>query len=350
MDKPGIQEIFSKFSDCPAISVKPVSQGLINTTFLLTDQDGKQFILQQVNREVFPEPLQLMQNIERALPLLSDTDYHALALYRTLGDELLFRDHHENYWRLLSYIPGSEAYDLPPELKIAERAGWLVGKFHSLLQTADPSEYHVVIPDFHSLQHRYRQFEEALQQAKEERLAKIKPLLGFITHTAAILQEYNSDELPVRLCHNDTKLNNMLFSKDEKEPLCLIDLDTLMPGYLHYDLGDALRTVVNTAAEDEQALENISFSKEHFTAFIEGLGQHPGFMTEEEKKEIANSVAYMPFLHGLRALTDYLMGDVYYKVNSPEQNLDRSLSLFRFAELALAERSFMQGVVQRILG
>uniref|UniRef100_UPI003568FA33 phosphotransferase enzyme family protein n=1 Tax=Zeaxanthinibacter enoshimensis TaxID=392009 RepID=UPI003568FA33 len=244
---------------------------------------------------------------------------------------------------------GSVAFDLPPNLKVAENAGWLLGKFHSLLQHTDPSHFHVVIPDFHDLQYRFMQFEKALEKVDPERLQKAKSALGFVTHTAAILQQLVSEDLPLRLCHNDTKLNNMLFSAKDHDPLCLIDLDTLMPGYLHYDMGDALRTVVSTAPEDESQLENIGFSEPHFTAFIEGLSLHQDFMTEEEKNEIPNAVAYMPFLHGLRALTDYLEGDIYYKVNSPEQNLERSHSLFRFTELALSKRKFMETIIRQKL-
>ncbi|TDQ32396.1 Ser/Thr protein kinase RdoA (MazF antagonist) [Zeaxanthinibacter enoshimensis] len=349
MDRPGIQEIFSKFSNCPADSARPLNQGLINDTFQVRDVEGKLYILQKINREVFSEPGLLMENIAAVLPLLSAPDYTRLELYPTLEGKLSYQDGQSEHWRLLSFIQGSVAFDLPPNLEVAENAGWLLGKFHSLLQHADPSPFNVLIPDFHDLQYRFIQFEKALEIADPERLQKAKPILGFVTHTAAILQQLVSEDLPLRLCHNDTKLNNMLFSARDHAPLCLIDLDTIMPGHLHYDLGDALRTVVSTAPEDERQLENIGFSEPHFTAFIEGLSQHLDFMNEEEKKEIPNAVAYMPFMHGLRALTDYLEGDIYYKVNSPEQNLERSYSLFRFTELALSKREFMEHIIREKL-
>ena len=155
-------------------------------------------------------------------------------------------------------------------------------------------------------------------------------------------------KLPVRLCHNDTKLNNILFSKTNNKALCLIDLDTLMKGYFFYDFGDAARTIANTAAEDEKDLNKITFNKELFSAFIDGLKNSTRFLSASELKTLPLGVVFMPFIHGLRALTDYLNGNIYYQVAYENQNLDRCLSLFNFAEKAYAEIDFISKEIKQL--
>jgi serine/threonine protein kinase len=151
--------------------------------------------------------------------------------------------------------------------------------------------------------------------------------------------------LPIRVCHNDTKLNNILFS-EEKKALCLIDLDTLMPGLLLYDFGDAVRTLANPAPEEETELSKIDFSIEMFAAFAEGMALNRSVFSSDEIKSLSLGPVYMPFLHGLRAYTDFLMGNPYYKVTYPDQNLDRARSLIHFARLAREHDTEMQKTLQ----
>ena len=151
--------------------------------------------------------------------------------------------------------------------------------------------------------------------------------------------------LPKRLCHNDTKLNNILFSKTTNKALCMIDLDTLMPGLFLYDFGDAIRTIVNPIPENSTDYDAITFDKELFTAFIDGLAPHISFLTKEEKETMALGAVYMPFIHGLRALTDFLNNNTYYKVSYENQNLDRCTNLFTFTNAAFENLDFMNALV-----
>jgi hypothetical protein len=204
------------------------------------------------------------------------------------------------------------------------------------------------LPDFHNLNFRFRQFGEALKNAKPENIVRAKKAIDFVHENIDGLLGIGFSELPVRVCHNDTKLNNILFSNDHRA-LCLIDLDTIMPGTFLYDFGDAVRTLVNSAPEDEMNLDLINFDEEIFKSFIEGLALHKNILQEAEIEQFPSGVVLMPFLHGMRALTDFLENNRYYKVSYELQNLDRCFSLFRFAELALVKRDFMKTCTREVL-
>jgi Ser/Thr protein kinase RdoA (MazF antagonist) len=189
------------------------------------------------------------------------------------------------------------------------------------------------------------QFGTAIAKASTAKKKQAQKPIAFVPETFRKLSILNGTDLPLRVCHNDTKLNNILFSKKDHTALCLIDLDTLMKGYFYYDFGDALRTIANSAPEDEKSLEKISFDRHLFDSFVDGLASVGPFLEQKELGTLPYGVVFMPFLHGLRALTDYLNDNVYYKVTYENQNLDRCLSLFDFTQKALDEVAYMGKVI-----
>lgn len=328
---------------------REITQGYINDTYLVMDQSGPLYILQRVNRNVFKDIKGLMGNIENAFSYLIDRDYTPIALLKTQDGAAYFEEEEKGFWRLMTYINNTIAYDNAKDVNIAFEAGKVVGKFHQLLAKSPLENYVDTIPRFHDLSLREKQFKDSLKTAKPEKLEISRSSIAFAKATLEKLKVINNSKLPLRVCHNDTKLNNILFSKESNKALCLIDLDTVMKGYFYYDFGDAIRTVANQAIEDEQDHSKITFKRPLFEAFVEGLEANGPFLYQEELDTLAWGAVFMPFIHGLRALTDYLNNNIYYKVSYEDQNLDRCLSLFHFTNKALQEIDFMEKTIQEKL-
>ena len=323
--------------------IQLISQGYINDTYAILHKGTPAYILQRLNTTVFSNIDVLMQNIHHALPYLNDENYQQISLISTVDNKAYLKINESECWRLMTMVPKCLAYNTTEDERIAAEAGRIIGKFHSLLQKAPIKVFKDSISRFHDLGFRARQFAEALDNTSPDRLKIAEKAILFAKMTLDEFRSYNPENLPLRICHNDTKLNNILFDKQHKKALCLIDLDTLMKGYFHYDFGDALRTIVNTVPEDEKDLSKITFNKNLFEAFIDGLCENSDFLTKAE--HLAIGVKLMPFLHGIRALTDYLQANVYYKVTYETQNLDRCLSLFAFTKKAQEHMDYMQEVI-----
>ncbi|HDZ14890.1 hypothetical protein LCGC14_1105190 [marine sediment metagenome] len=326
----------------------PLTDGFINDTFLVFDDQLPRYILQRVNHNVFKDISGVMNNIKHALTYLEDTDYSKILLVETKnGKEYLeLQEETSDYWRMMTYISDSTAHNTTTDSNIAFEAGRAIGKFHSLLQGAAIENYVDTIPRFHDLKLREGQFDQALSTVGDGKREIAKSPIDFAKEILLLLEKIDLDTLPLRICHNDTKLNNILFSKETGEALCLIDLDTLMKGRFLYDFGDAVRTIVNTAPEDEKELSKITFQKNLFESFVDGLAVNKSIFSTQEIENMAWGAVLMPFLHGIRALTDYLNGNIYYKVAYENQNLDRSLSLFDFTQKALKELGYMEEVIK----
>ena len=320
-------------------------QGLINTTYFVLFGKKRKYVLQRINEYVFPNSRALFHNLERTLPYLSSPEYLQVKYHQTHDGKLFCRTKSNELWRLMSYLPGSTSYHNTSDRVIAYEAGRILGLFHRQLKTLNPGELKTTLDRFHNLEFRMDQYHQALKQANVTDLDRTIDLQKMISEIAQELAKIGSMNLPVRVCHNDTKLNNILFSQ-EKKALCMIDLDTLMPGFLLYDFGDAIRTVANPAPEEETDLSKIDFSMEMFSAFVRGMALNRSVFSQEEISSLSLGPVYMPFLHGLRAYTDFLLGNVYYKVDYADQNLDRARSLFHFAQLARECEPAMQKILQ----
>lgn len=329
-------------------SFQSLTAGYINDTFLVFDEQKPLFILQRVNHNVFENIEGLMTNINMAFKHLKAADYTQVKLIPAVSGKTYISDL-SGYWRVMTYIDNSTTYDTTTEPKIAFEAGRIIGKFHSLLAAETVANYVDTIPKFHDLELRKMQFLAAFARASDEKKEIADSAISFSKEMFVKLLAMNIGPLKQRVCHNDTKLNNILFSKETQKALCLIDLDTLMKGHFHFDFGDAIRTIVNTAPEDEQNHEKITFEKSLFEAFVDGLASNDSYLNKEEIQALPYGTILMPFLHGIRALTDYLNNNIYYKVAYENQNLDRCLSLFDFTKKAMANIDYMESVLSKKL-
>jgi hypothetical protein len=231
---------------------------------------------------------------------------------------------------------------------MAFEAGRIIGRFHQLISSVPARDLHVTLEGFHNLELRTRQLEDALKTGVPGRIQKAKALLGLSGKLTGLCHEIPLESLPLRPCHNDTKLSNILFEKGSEKALCLIDLDTLMPGHLLYDFGDAARTLLNPVAETDARGRKPTLVLPMFEAFVQGWRASGLAMEKEEATWICHGVVLMPTLHGIRALADYLSGDRYYQTTYPEQNLDRAAGMLEFASLAAERLPEMQEVFAKI--
>jgi Ser/Thr protein kinase RdoA (MazF antagonist) len=327
---------------------EPLTNGMINDTYLVSNADRPLFILQKINTAVFTEVDSLIHNIDLVLPNLASSDYEKVVLEKTKSGTSFYKDDNGNIWRLMTYVNNSRVYNTTTDPEVAFEAGRIIGLFHKLLANSDPSLLQETLVDFHNIAFRYSQFLEATKNSKPENIEKAKEPIAFVEKHISMLLELQMVKLPLRVCHNDTKLNNILFSKDNKS-LCLIDLDTIMPGYFLYDFGDAVRTIVNRAPEDEVNLNLINFDQKIFGSFIKGIAANGKILTKTEIDHLSLGAILLPFLHGIRALTDFLENNRYYKVKYENQNLDRCNSLFEFSKLALENKDFMDASIKKYL-
>jgi Ser/Thr protein kinase RdoA (MazF antagonist) len=346
MDNLALTFILSQFQiTLNDVSIQPINQGYINDTFLIKSNKKTEYILQRVNANVFKKIDVLHQNFYKALLRLKGNDYKEISIIPT-HDNSLYYVQNDNYWRLLTYINNSDAFNFTKDPKIAFEAGKILGKFHTLLSNENPDNFEDIISNLNHLPSKIIDFEIALANTSIIRKETAKHLINFALENKSLFNDFYTTDLPLRICHNDTKLNNMLFDKHTKKGLCFIDLDTIMKGYFHYDFGDAVRTVVSESNEDEKELENIKFNRTLFENFVEGLALYKSILAPKEIEFLPISCVLMPFMHGLRALTDYLNGNIYYKVSYENQNLDRCQSLFEFTKKTINEQQFIEAVIK----
>lgn len=322
-----------------------LASGHINDTYLIRTKEKPYYVLQRINHGVFNDVPGLIENkvaisqhIREKLQHLSPKKQRrrVLRFYKTNTGDSYFRGDEGNYWNLMRFIDDSVTHEKVPNAEVAYEGGRLLGRFLTLTSDFDASSLTEVIPNFHDMSFRYWEFGEALRLASEERLKTAAPYIEFVQNAKEemhILQKLKeSGDIKLRVTHNDTKISNVLFNKKDKG-LCLIDLDTVMPGIVHYDFGDAIRTICNTAAEDESNLDLVEFNLEYYNAFKKGfLKKMKGSLNDIELKYLPLGAKTMIFIIGLRFLTDYLNGDVYFKTKYPEHNLDRAKNQFKLVE------------------
>ncbi|MGB5497641.1 MAG: aminoglycoside phosphotransferase family protein [Maribacter sp.] len=348
-NKDSVSAILQHFCvESKSYELETISNGYINDTYMVLDSENPVYVLQRINHNVFSDIDGIMANINKALESLNDENYKKIDLIKTTEGNP-YHENEKGYWRLMSYIDKTITFNTTSDVNIAYEAGRIIGKFHQLMEGAHKADYIDTTPDFHNLEFRKKEFISAMAVADSAKLDMAKDAILFAEDILEKLKVLNKTSLPVRICHNDTKLNNILFSKESNKALCLIDLDTIMKGHFYYDFGDAVRTIVNTAPEDEKDLHKITFERKLFNAFLDGIASNGPFLSKEEINTLAIGAVFMPFIHGLRALTDYLNNNIYYKVAYENQNFDRCLSLFDFAQKALNELDHMQKVVSEKL-
>lgn len=320
-------------------SVEPFGSGHINDTFLITTNQDVKYLLQRINHRVFTDVAGLMRNMQLVTQHLREKLDEDISHQFTTPEIIPTRDGKlyyqasDDYWRVLSYIPNSVSYDLVTSEEQAFQAGYGFGYFQKLLNDLPADFLAITIPDFHNMESRFQKFHRAISEDAVGRKSQVRVEIAFALERQAAMESWYrlvADQVfPLRVTHNDTKFNNVLLDQYSQQAICVIDLDTVMPGVVGYDFGDAIRTIVNTAEEDEEDLAKINVNQSYYRAFAKGFLQELGpFLTQAEKENLAFSANYMTFIMGLRFLTDYLQGDVYYKVQHPEHNLLRARNQF----------------------
>ncbi len=317
----------------------PFGGGHINDTYLFTPADGggMRFVLQRINKAAFPHPEQVMDNMLRVTHYLrkqirqrgGDPLRETLKLLKTDDDSFFALDRNGDFWRSYSFVSDSVSYDRSEDVDIFRESGRAFGRFLSMLSGFDAASLHETIPHFHDTPKRFCDFREAVERDAAGRAAGVRELiqtaLGYEAFAPTLVEALKRGELPLRVTHNDTKLNNVLIDEKTREALCVIDLDTVMPGLSAYDFGDAIRYGASTAAEDEPDVDKVHLSMPLFRAYAEGyLGEVRDSLTPTELTSLPVGAKMMTLETGIRFLGDYLNGDVYFKTDYPEHNLVRA--------------------------
>lgn len=334
------QNILSHFQiEGTVKEVKPLGNGLINDTLKVNtaEADKPDYVLQRINNAIFTDVEMLQHNIQvvtthirKKLEARGEKDLGRKVLHfvEAEGGKTYWLDPEGRYWRVMVFIPDAKTYEaVTPEYSYF--AGLAFGDFEKMLVDV-PEELGETIPDFHNLELRLRQLSEVVAKDPAGRVKKpkvqelLKEIEAHADEMCKAEQLHREGKLPKRICHCDTKVNNMMFDS-EGHILCVIDLDTVMPSYVFSDYGDFLRSAANKTAEDDPDMSHVAFNEEIFKAFTKGYVESAGeFLTPVERENLPYAVALFPFMQSVRFLWDYISGDHYWKCKYPEHNLDRA--------------------------
>lgn len=336
-----LSEVLSHFAVMNTTT--PYGNGHINSTYHVGNHG--EMLLQRINKNVFKCPENVMENIAKVTAFMreeiikagGDPERETLNVMPTIDGKDFYKTPDGEYYRMYRFIGDTVSYDLPECPKDFENAGKGYGKFARLLDKFDINSLHVTIKDFHNTAKRYETFLKTLEADAFHRASEVKDLIDFVieraSYTNVIMKELESGAIPYRVTHNDTKLNNILLDAKTKETVCVIDLDTVMPGSLLFDFGDAIRSGANHGQEDDQDLDNVYIDLELYEAFKKGyLSETECIMNEREKELLPFGAILMTFECGMRFLTDYLDGDNYFKTHRDRHNVDRAASQFKLVK------------------
>ena len=337
--------------------IAPLGNGLINDTYKIMVSGQPKYVLQRINNAVFTDVEMLQGNIEAVTSHIrqkyekqgvADLGRRVLHFLKAdTGKTYVFDD--GKYWRVMDFIADSYTYEaVTPEY--AYYAGRSFGDFESLLTDLE-APIGEIIPDFHNIEFRLKQLDEAIAEDKVGRMNDPE-VQAYVAKIKAVADEmclgerlYREGKLPKRICHCDTKVNNMLFDK-EGNVLCVIDLDTVMPSFVFSDFGDFLRSAANTGAEDDPNLDNIHFNMEVFKAFAKGyLEGTRSFLLPIEKENLPYAATLFPYMQAVRFFADYINGDTYYKIRYPEHNMVRTRAQWKLYEEAVAHLEEMNQIL-----
>lgn len=323
------------------LKTQPVTEafgsGLINTTWKIKHESG-QYILQRINQDVFKEPGIIASNITAIANYLkkNSPDYLFVEHIKTLDNEDLVYSKDGGYFRLMPFIKDSHSVDVVSEPSQAYEAARQFGRFTALLEGMDLRDLQNTIPDFHNLELRYEQFQDAIENGNPDRIKIAADTIQYLQSKAGIVAEYNricqDPAFCQRVTHHDTKISNVLLDHHNKG-LCVIDLDTVMAGYFISDVGDMLRTYLSPASEEETDLNKISIRTDIFEAIVKGyLAEMNAILTEAEKKAFIYGGKFMIYMQAIRFVSDYLNNDRYYGARYEEHNLRRAQNQSRLLQ------------------
>ncbi len=341
IDKERLLEVISKFNiPGEIVSVKAFGDGHINDTFHVISQVGaeqKVYTLQRMNGDVFKDCEKLVENIQKVTSFLArkiaenggNPERETLQLVATKAGDLYLKGKRNDGWRVYQFIDEAVSYSSVVSAEKFKESGYAFGNFQYLLAEFPADQLHETIVNFHNTEDRFAKFKHAVEQDIMGRAKEVQEEIAFIMDReedcSFFNKLYKNGEIPHRVTHNDTKLNNVLFSVETGKAFCVIDLDTVMPGFAAHDFGDAIRFGASTGAEDEKDLSKVSCSIELYEAYLQGfLEGCRGSLTKREIETLPMGAKLMTFECGMRFLTDYLEGDVYFKTHRPGHNLDRT--------------------------
>lgn len=346
------------------IDERPYGSGHINDTYLLTFEIAEmgtiKVILQRMNKNIFTKPIELMENILNVTSYLrkkiiengGDPDRETLNVIRTVDDMPYFVDSEGEYWRSYKFITDATSYDQVESPEDFYQSAVAFGNFQRLLAEYPAETLHETIEGFHDTKARFQVFKKAVEDDVCGRAASVQKEIQFVLeheHLANVFADLlEKKEIPLRVTHNDTKLNNIMIDNKTRKGICVIDLDTVMPGLAMNDFGDSIRFGASTATEDEQDLSKVSCDMELFDlyakGFIEGCG---GKLTEKEIDLMPTGAMVMTFECGMRFLTDYLQGDTYFKIHRENHNLDRCRTQFKLVKDMEAKWDTMREIIDK---
>ncbi|MCU0794388.1 MAG: aminoglycoside phosphotransferase family protein [Akkermansiaceae bacterium] len=342
-----------------------IQSGHINATYRATFEgvNGGQhrYILQRINEKVFKDPMAVMRNVEcvtrhinwKVLRVKKDLGGQTLNLYPGRGGKFWVAGPNGGVWRCYNCIEGCHTYDIVENTRQAYQAARAFGSFQDLVSDLPPEEIEETIPHFHDTRRRYQRLMEVAAADPCGRAGSVAAELDFIRKREAdvdrVLQGLASGEIPQRITHNDTKINNVMIDEETDEAVCVIDLDTVMPGSVLYDFGDLARTATSPAAEDERDLSKVQMRMPMFEALVEGyLESAQEFLTESEVSLLAFSCKLITLEIGIRFLTDHIEGDVYFKIHRPDHNLDRARTQLKLVEEIESRLPEMEKFVRKV--
>ncbi len=324
--------------------------GNVNDTFLLfchNDGELNRYTLQRINHKVFKNPEGLMENFSRVTMHLKgkidseNSNKQCLCVILSKDGRSYYKDSDGNYWRVTKFVDGGRSYEVPENTHQAYEAAKAFGEFQSKLTDLQGGPLIDTIPDFHNTRKRFKSFSSAFEQDSLNRVSECTDLINYALGHENLSDRIKVEDFPLRVVHNDTKLNNVLLHKNSGEGMCVVDLDTVMSGCALHDFGDLVRTAACSAFEDEIDLEKVNFRPEIFRAIVRGYLESAGNMLDQcEIDHLALAPQVITYELGLRFLTDYLEGDVYFKIKYPNHNLDRTRTQFKL--LASLEEHFCE--------
>jgi hypothetical protein len=329
-----IVKLFSPYEEITDIA--PLGSGHIHNTYLAKTSSKPGLVLQRLNTRVFRDPAAVMNNIKivtghihkkLASSGITDTGRAVLTPVKQIDGSIMYTDPEKKVWRCFLYIPG-HTYDLAISNEQVYEGGKAYGRFLNMLSDLPSEPIMETIRGFHNMALRLRQFDDACKNGLKERIEESSAEINILSERREemqVIQKLGQDcSIPGRIVHHDTKINNVLFDENMKG-MCVIDLDTVMPGYVHDDFGDSIRTFTNTGEEDDPQLERISINMNYFKAYSAGfLAETASILTPVEKEYLALSARAMTYMQCLRFLTDHLNGDIYYHIGHEGHNLQRA--------------------------
>jgi thiamine kinase-like enzyme len=362
---PNFPEIVRRFTfEGNFLSAQPFGNGHIHDTYAAIFATGMgkkhRYILQKINTHVFPRPIQVMENIQKITEHLrrviegtgGDPLRETLTLIPAKDGNIFYQEIDGCTWRALLFIEGAQTYQTVSDPNLYDRAAKAFGRFQVQLADFPTDNLHMTLPDFHNTPWRFNNFKKALEEDLVGRAEQIRYEVDFLlqrqNHANRLIELEKAGEIPIRVTHNDTKLDNVMIDDLTGEAICVIDLDTVMPGLALYDFGDSVRSATNPANEDESDLSKVCFNIQVFERLVRGYLSEAGpLLTQAELNNLAFSGWLITYEQALRFLGDHLNGDTYYKIQHPGHNLDRARTQIKLIQGMESSYEKMENLVKQ---